>query len=87
MYVRHHLSISIQGILNRHKRKKINFFSDENGDEISDKKAREYLKECQQKGYKILPCCGEEECPDFDYFENGCPGHNLPSPSPLGPPF
>ncbi len=70
-----HVSVNIQGILARHKRQKIEFFSDDDGNPISDKAAREYINDCLQKGWKLLPCCKIEECPNFNY-ETGCPGHH-----------
>ena len=24
-----------------------------------------------------MPLCDEDECPDFDYFGGGCPGHDV----------
>ena len=30
-----------------------------------------------EKGHKVLPMCDEDECPDFDYFGGGCPGHDV----------
>ena len=30
-----------------------------------------------EKGHKVLPLCDEDECPDFDYFGGGCPGHDV----------
>lgn len=70
---KHHTCLSIEGCLNYHKRKKINYFQDENGNTISDQKARIYLAECQNKGWKVIPM--GEECEGFDYFGKGCPGH------------
>jgi len=73
MTTKRHMSMNIQGLLNNYKRKKINFFSDDDGNEISDKEARAYLKECQDKGWKLIPC--SSDCEGFDHFGGGCPGH------------
>ena len=43
----------------------------DNGKECTDKEARDYLKECLNKGYKVIPF---GECEGFDY-QTGCPGH------------
>lgn len=75
MKMRVHIHINIQGVLDKCKKKKINFFSDENGNDLSDKEARDYLNECLQKGWRVIPCCKSEECPHFDY-QTGCPGHH-----------
>lgn len=68
-----HMSMNIQGILRNNKRKKIRFFSDDNGNEISDADARKYLQECIDKGWKVIPC--SDDCEGFDHFGGGCPGH------------
>lgn len=72
-----HMSINLAGILRNFNRKKINFFTDENGKIISDTKAREYIAQCQAKGWKKIPMGGENCCEGFDYFDNGCPGHEV----------
>jgi len=68
-----HMCMSIEGCLRNHKGRKIKIFEDENGNILSDKKAREYLAECQEKGWKVIPII--EPCEGFDYFGGGCPGH------------
>lgn len=71
-----HMGVSIQGFLNNYrKRKMTGLMSDDNGREMSDKECREYLAECQSKGWKVIPMCGIDECPEFDCFDKGCPGH------------
>lgn len=69
----YHVCMSIEGCLRNNKGRKIKFFSDENGNETSDKDARAYLAECQSKGWKVIPI--DEACEGFDYFGHGCPGH------------
>jgi hypothetical protein len=71
-----HMGMSIQGFLNNWKGRKMKgLMTDDNGREMSDKECRNYLAECQSKGWKVIPMCGLNECPDFDFFGGGCPGH------------
>lgn len=71
-----HMGMDIQGFLDMYKRKKMTgLMTDDNGCKMSDKKCRDYLAECQSKGWKLLPMCGLDECPEFDCFDKGCPGH------------
>jgi hypothetical protein len=71
-----HMGVDIQGFLNNYKRRKMTgLMSDENGRKLSDAECREYLAECQSKGWKVIPMCHDKECPGFDYFGKGCPGH------------
>lgn len=48
-----------------------------NGRYMSDLEARNYLMDHIEKGHKVLPMCDENECPDFDYYGGGCPGHDV----------
>jgi len=68
----YHMSLNIEGCLRFHKRKKITYFTNDDGSQMSDTEARKYLAECQGKGWKKIPC---SPCEGFDYFEHGCPGH------------
>lgn len=72
MRIKHHVSVNIDGILKIYKRKKITFMQDVTGRFVSDAKARMYLNECKEKGYKYMP---NDECEGFDPYEKGCPGH------------
>lgn len=67
---RRHLSLSIAGAL-RWDRKLTGLLTDDNGRELTDKEVRAYLKECQAKGWRLIPC---GDCDDFDY-QTGCRGH------------
>lgn len=69
------MSINLAGILRNYKRKKINIFSDDNGRELSDKEARQYIAELQAKGHKLMPM--SSDCEGFDHFGGGCPGHEI----------
>lgn len=71
----HHMCTNIDGLLRNMKGKKINFLSDENGKEMSDKEARAAIAELQAKGHKLIP---SGECEGFDPFGGGCPGHDVP---------
>lgn len=71
-----HMGVDIQGFLNNYKRRKMTgLMKDDDGREMSDKECREYLTECLSIGWKVLPMCGLNECPGFDVFGGGCPGH------------
>ncbi|WP_427147258.1 hypothetical protein, partial [Rhizobium leguminosarum] len=59
----HHMCTNIDGLLRNMKGKKINFLSDENGKEMSDKEARAAIAELQAKGHKLIP---SGECEGFD---------------------
>ncbi len=71
----HHMSMNLEGLLRNYKRKKINIFSDDNGRELSDKEARQYIAELQAKGHKLMPM--SDNCEGFDPFGGGCPGHEV----------
>jgi len=66
-----HVATSIEGLLRNYKRKKINFFTDDNGRPISDFEARKELKQMLADGKKLIKSSG---CTKFDY-EKGCLGH------------
>lgn len=72
-----HMGINLEGLLRNYKGKKINIFNDDNGKPVSDGEARKFIAECLGKGWKKIPMCGEESCPDFDHLEHGCPGHPI----------
>lgn len=73
-----HMSVNIRGMLDYCKRKSMaGLIIDDKGRGLSDKEARDYLYDHLEKGHKVLPMCDEDECPDFDYFGGGCPGHDV----------
>ncbi|MFK2681098.1 ASCH domain-containing protein [Bacteroides fragilis] len=77
-YMRSHLAMNLDGLLRNYgKRNMKGVFLDDNGRELSDKECRKYIAECQAKGWKVIPMCGEKACPDFDHFGKGCPGHRI----------
>ena len=75
----HHTSINLEGLLKNYGRRKIRIFSDENGNEISDKEARKHIAEQLAKGHKLM-CMSGNDCEGFDPFEKGCPGHKIENP-------
>ena len=75
MTTKHHMSINLEGILRNYKRKKINFFEDDDGRRLSDAEARKEIADRQALGHKLM-CCSNE-CEGFDPFEKGCPGHPI----------
>ena len=73
-----HMSVNIRGMLDHCRRKSMaGLIIDDKGRELSDEEARNYLYNHLEKGHKVLPMCDEDECPDFDYFGGGCPGHDI----------
>lgn len=77
-YMRRHMAMNLAGLLRNYGRRSLKgFFFDEKGREMSDAECREYIAECQAKGWKVIPMCGEAECPNFDHFDKGCPGHRI----------
>ena len=74
MRSKRHLSTNIEGLLRNYKGRKINIFTDENGNEISDQEARAEIAELQAKGHKLI---GSSDCEGFDPFGGGCHGHPI----------
>ena len=72
-----HLCVNIRCMLNQFRRKSMEGLIVDKGRELSDEEVRNYLYDHIEKGHKVLPMCDEDECPDFDYFGCGCPGHNI----------
>lgn len=77
-YMRRHMSINLSGMLRNYEHESMKgLLLDDNGKELSDKQCRQYIAQCQSKGWKVIPMCDEKECPGFDYFGGGCPGHEI----------
>lgn len=73
-----HMSVNIRGMLDYCKHKSMaGLIIDDKGRGLSDEEARNYLYDHLEKGHKVLPMCDVDECPDFDYFGGGCPGHDI----------
>jgi hypothetical protein len=72
--MRHHICLSINGALRNYGKKSMAGLLETDGKTMSDKEVRLYLQECLAKGWKKIPGGG---CEGFDYFEHGCPGHQL----------
>lgn len=76
MRTRHHMRVSIEGMIKYFKRRKMDgLMTTDEGIPVSDSQARAYLKECHEKGWKVIPTVKDSECPNFDHFGGGCPGH------------
>lgn len=72
------MSVNLAGILRNYKNRSLKgFFADDDGNYLNDKEARDYIDHCLMKGWKIIPMCDEEDCPDFDHSGKGCPGHEI----------
>lgn len=76
--IKTHLSVNIQGLLNLYRRKSMTgIMEDEDGRKLTDKEVRAELQQHLELGHTVLPICNEKECPDFNYFGGGCPGHDV----------
>lgn len=75
MRTKYHSSVNIQGLLDAYKGKKINILQDDDGNNLTDQKARIHLHNLQVQGHKYM-CCSSD-CEGFDPFEHGCPGHEI----------
>lgn len=72
------MSIDISGMLKYYRRKSMRgVMSDDNGRPMSDEEVRAELQRHLSLGHKIIPLCNDKDCPDFDYFGGGCPGHGI----------
>lgn len=67
--MRRHLTVNVIGI--QKQPDLTGLFDDDNGNAVSDAEARKYLKECEAKGWRVIPC---GDCDNFDY-KTGCKGH------------
>jgi hypothetical protein len=70
-----HIAMDIQGALRNMKPREMVGVFTHDGRELSPAEARAYLKMQAYKGDKLIPCCSDAECPDFDRKGGGCPGH------------
>lgn len=76
--LKQHLSVDISGMLKYYRRKSMNgLMRDDNGRLMNDKEVRAELQRHLSLGHKVLPMCDDKDCPDFDYFGGGCPGHDV----------
>lgn len=75
-YTRRHMSMNIAGFLRHHAKKNswAGYFNNEDGIEMTDREAREFIQQCLAKGWKKIPL---GHCDGFDYFGGGCPGHTI----------
>lgn len=76
--LKQHLSVDISGMLKYYRRKSMNgLMRDDNGRLMNDKEVRAELQRHLSLGHTVLPMCDDKDCPDFDYFGGGCPGHGV----------
>lgn len=82
-YTRTHMSVDVNGALRNWKASnwKGVCTDPETGRTMTTAEVKAGLKDHQAKGHKVIPCCSDAECPDFDYFEHGCPGHPSEGPA------
>jgi len=73
---RTHMKVDIKGALMRSERELSAMFTND-GRPMSGKQVKRELMDLLQKGYSVMPVCDQEECPDFDWFGGGCPGHPM----------
>jgi hypothetical protein len=72
--VKHHMSISVGGVLAQFTRKKIRFCSESDGTPMAPEKAKQIFLMAQYEGKRVLPM--NADCTRFCY-QKGCPGHAL----------
>ena len=75
MIIMRHMSYDIKGILKLYKKKSMYGPLTIDGKVLNDSEARQFLNDCIEKGYKCLPMGDSDDCPNFDYYGGGCPGH------------
>lgn len=72
------MSVNIQGMLKFYGRKSMKgLMKHEDGTPCSNKEVRDHLNHHLSLGHTCIPMCPAKECPDFDYFGKGCPGHGI----------
>ena len=72
------MSINIRGLANNYRgRSMMGLMTDDNGKIMTDKEVRAELQRHLLLGHTVLPMCDDKDCPDFDYFGGGCPGHGV----------
>ena len=73
-----HMGVDIKGLLNHYHRKSMKgLMLNDDGRLMTDKEVRAELQRHLSLGHTILPSCDSKDCPDFDYFGGGCPGHGV----------
>ena len=72
-----HMQVCIEGAL---RNRSFSGYTDDSGRSLTRKQARQGLLLLQAKGHKYMPL---GECPGFDPFGKGCPGHPDPIPDTL----
>lgn len=75
MVIMKHMSYDIKGVLKLYEGKSMDGLLTVEGKTLNDSEARQFLNDCIEKGYKCLPMGDSDDCPNFDYYGGGCPGH------------
>jgi hypothetical protein len=74
----YHAHIDVKGALERWRPKQWKgLLSTINGRSLTATEIKRHFIEELSKGHCLIPACRKEDCPDFDYSENGCPGHDV----------
>ena len=67
-----HLCMNIKGCLRNNSDKDLEgMFQDDGGKDVPVEKAKIFLNQCLEKGWKVIPV---GDCDNFDY-QKGCLGH------------
>lgn len=73
-----HMSINIKGMLGYYRKRSMRgVIINDDGTPLTDVEARNYLYNHLTLGHTVIPMCDDKDCPDFDYFGGGCPGHGV----------
>ncbi len=67
-----HLSVNLEWLK---MQKNLQGIFEEDNKVLSHTEAKEHIEELLGMGWISIPMCGSDDCPDFDYFSGGCPGH------------
>jgi len=74
----HHMCIDIRGFLKNSGKKSFNgLFKDDFGHPIKGSVAKDMLRIELAKGKSLMLIGKVADCPNFDPYEKGCPGHDI----------
>jgi hypothetical protein len=74
MGYRKHVCTNIADLLRNMKGRKIDFFEDDEGNQMTDQQVMIELAKAIELGHKLI---GSKGCEGFDPFGGGCPGHPI----------
>lgn len=76
MMTKTHMSCDIAGFLSNMKGRKLDgVIHTDDGKPMSGREARAELTKLLSEGKKVIRMCDKKDCPDFDEYGGGCPGH------------